>query len=56
MIIAEPDEFVAKVNDRMPVLHTEKQYDPWLRREAGVEYLKPAPNDFLQKMASVEAD
>ena len=49
MIITEPNKFVAEVHDRMPVLLTEKQFDPWLSGEAGVEYLKPAPNDFLQK-------
>lgn len=49
MIITEPNQFVAEVHDRMPVLLTEKQFDPWLSGEAGVEYLKPAPNDFLQK-------
>jgi putative SOS response-associated peptidase YedK len=49
MIITEPNKFVAEVHDRMPVLLTEKQFDPWLSGEAGVESLKPAPNDFLQK-------
>jgi putative SOS response-associated peptidase YedK len=49
MIITEPNKFVAEVHDRMPVLLTEEQFDPWLSGEAGVEYLKPAPNDFLQK-------
>jgi putative SOS response-associated peptidase YedK len=49
MIITEPNEFVAEVHDRMPVLLTEQQFDPWLTGEAGVEYLKPAPNTFLQK-------
>jgi putative SOS response-associated peptidase YedK len=49
MIITEPNKFVAEVHDRMPVLLTEKQFDPWLGGEAGIEYLKPAPNDFLQK-------
>jgi putative SOS response-associated peptidase YedK len=49
MIITEPNAFVAEVHDRMPVLLTEKQFDPWLSGEAGVEYLKPAPNDFPQK-------
>src|SRR6202040_3945289 len=48
MIITEPNEFVAEVHDRMPVLLTEKQFDPWLTGEVGVEYLRPAPNDFLQ--------
>jgi putative SOS response-associated peptidase YedK len=49
MIITEPNKFVAEVHDRMPVLLTEKQFDPWLSGEVGIEYLKPAPNDFLQK-------
>jgi putative SOS response-associated peptidase YedK len=49
MIITEPNEFVAEVHDRMPVLLTEQQFDPWLTGEVGVEYLKPAPNNFLQK-------
>jgi putative SOS response-associated peptidase YedK len=49
MIITEPNKFVAEVHDRMPVLLTEEQFDPWLSGEAGVESLKPAPNDFLQK-------
>jgi len=35
----------------MPVLLKERQFEPWLRGEAGVEYLKPPPNDFLQKWA-----
>ena len=49
MIITEPNKFVAEVHDRMPVLLTDRQFDPWLSGEAGVESLKPAPNDFLQK-------
>ena len=49
MIITGPNKFVAEVHDRMPVLLTEEQFDPWLSGEAGVEYLKPAPNNFLQK-------
>jgi putative SOS response-associated peptidase YedK len=49
MIITEPNKFVAEVHDRMPVLLTEKQFDPWLSGAAGLEYLKPAPNDVLQK-------
>jgi putative SOS response-associated peptidase YedK len=49
MIITEPNEFVAEVHDRMPVLLAEDDYDPWLRAEAGIELLKPAPNNLLQK-------
>ena len=49
MIITGPNDFVAEVHDRMPVLLTAEQFDPWLHGEAGLEYLKPPPNDFLQK-------
>jgi len=49
MIITQPNDFVAEVHDRMPVLLEERQFEPWLRGEAGLEYLKPPPNDFLQK-------
>ncbi len=49
MIITEPNDFVAEVHDRTPVLLTEKQFEPWLSGEAGMEYLKPGPNDFLQR-------
>ena len=34
----------------MPVLLTEKQFEPWLSGEAGAEYLKPAGNDMLLQM------
>ena len=27
----------------------EDQFTPWLSGEAGAEYLKPAPNDYLQR-------
>ena len=49
MIVTEPNDFVREVHDRMPALLTEQQFEPWKRGEAGLEYLKPPPNDFLQK-------
>jgi putative SOS response-associated peptidase YedK len=49
MIVTEPNEFIAEVHDRMPVPFEERQFEPWLRGEAGLEYLKPPPNDFWQK-------
>jgi putative SOS response-associated peptidase YedK len=49
MIITEPNELVAEVHDRMPVLFSEDQFDPWLRGEAGIEYLQPAREDVLRK-------
>jgi putative SOS response-associated peptidase YedK len=49
MIISEPNEFVAEVHDRMPVLLRPEQFDHWLSGDMGVEELKPAPNDYLQR-------
>ena len=49
MIITEPNEFVAEVHNRMPVLLGEKDFEPWLFGKAGVEVLKPAANDLLQR-------
>jgi putative SOS response-associated peptidase YedK len=49
MIITEPNEFVAEVHDRMPVLLTEGQFAPWRSWEVGTEVLKPALNDYLQR-------
>ena len=49
MIITEPNEFVAKVHDRMPVLLDEKDFEPWLSGSAGLELLKPAAEDLLQR-------
>ena len=49
MIITEPNEFVAEVQDRMPVLLAGKDFEPWLSGNAGVELLRPAPNDLLQR-------
>jgi putative SOS response-associated peptidase YedK len=36
MIITEPNEFVAEVHDRMPVLLAEKDFEPWLSGRAGL--------------------
>ena len=41
MIISAPNDFVAEVHDRMPVLLKS--------RSVRVEELKPAPNDYLQR-------
>ena len=49
MIITAPNDFVAEVHDRVPVLLTKEQFAPWLTGEAGAEYLKPASNDYLQR-------
>ncbi len=49
MIITEPNRFVAEVHDRMPVLLAERDFEPWLSGSAGLELLKPASNDVLQR-------
>jgi putative SOS response-associated peptidase YedK len=49
MIITEPNAFVAEVHDRMPALLAEKDFEPWLSGSAGVELLKPAADDLLQR-------
>ena len=33
----------------MPAFLTEGQFAPWLSGEGGADYLKPAPNDYLQR-------
>jgi putative SOS response-associated peptidase YedK len=43
MIITEPNDFVAEVHDRMPVLLQPDQFDHWLRGNMGIEELKPLP-------------
>ena len=49
MIITEPNTFVAQVHDRMPVLLAENDYEPWLTGKAGLELLKPASENMLQR-------
>ncbi len=48
MIITEANKFVSEYHDRMPVLLQPKDFDSWLTGNAGIEVLKPAPNDYLQ--------
>jgi putative SOS response-associated peptidase YedK len=49
MIICEPNNFVAEIHDRMPVLLQPEQFDHWLGGEMRAEELIPAPNDFLRR-------
>jgi len=49
MIITEPNQFVAEVHDRMPVVISQDRFEPWLNADAGLEVLKPAPNDLLKR-------
>jgi hypothetical protein len=49
MIVGEPNEFASDIHDLMPVFLTEQQFASWLNGEQGAEYLKAAPNDYLQR-------
>lgn len=49
MIITEANAIASEIRDRMPVLLRPGQFEPWLRGEVGTEFLKPAPDDWLQK-------
>jgi putative SOS response-associated peptidase YedK len=49
MIITDANDFVGEVHDRMPVVLEPDQFEPWLSGVAGLEVLKSAPNDVLQK-------
>jgi putative SOS response-associated peptidase YedK len=49
MIITTPNDFVAEVHDRMPVILEPDQFEPWLTAAAGAEFLKPANNNLLQR-------
>jgi putative SOS response-associated peptidase YedK len=49
MVITEPNNFVAEVHDRMPVLLQPDQFDACLDGSAGKEVMVPAAEDMLQK-------
>ena len=51
MIITEANRWVSEVHDRMPVILEANQIEPWLSGTAGVEMLKPASDDVLQRWA-----
>jgi putative SOS response-associated peptidase YedK len=48
MIIAEPNDFVADVHDRMPVILEPTDFASWLN-DGGTALLRPAANDVLQR-------
>jgi putative SOS response-associated peptidase YedK len=49
MIITDPNDFIGEVRDRMPVLLQPSDFDAWLSGSAGLELLKPADNNLLQR-------
>ena len=48
MIITAPNKFVGQIHDRMPMLLSEEQFEPWLSAEAGTEILLPAPENAVR--------
>jgi putative SOS response-associated peptidase YedK len=56
MIVAEPNDFTAEIDDRMPVFLTEEQFALWLSGDVGGWNPKAAPERVSATLASVEAD
>jgi putative SOS response-associated peptidase YedK len=48
MLITEPNDFVAEVHDRMPVVLESEDFASWLN-DGGSTLLRPAANDVLQR-------
>ena len=48
MIITNANELASKVHDRMPVLLSPDEFEPWLSGQAGTEILNRAPELALQ--------
>jgi putative SOS response-associated peptidase YedK len=47
LIVTAAYDFTRRIHDRMPVLLGRDDHDAWLTGKAGVELLRPAPNDVL---------
>jgi putative SOS response-associated peptidase YedK len=48
LIVTTANDFTRQIHDRMPVLLGRQDHDAWLTGKAGVELLRPAPNDLLR--------
>ena len=48
LIVTEASDFTRRIDDRMPVLLGRQDQGAWLTGKAGVEVLRPAPNDCLR--------
>jgi putative SOS response-associated peptidase YedK len=48
LIVTSANDFTRRIHDRMPVLLGRQDQDAWLTGKAGVELLRPAPNDLLR--------
>ena len=48
LIVTDANDFTRRIHDRMPILLERQDHDAWLAGKAGVELLRPAPNDLLR--------
>jgi putative SOS response-associated peptidase YedK len=48
LIVTAANDLTRPIHDRMPVLLGRQNYEAWLTGKAGVELLRPAPNDLLR--------
>jgi len=48
LIVTGANDFTRVIHDRMPVLLGQRDHEAWLTGKAGVELLRPAPNDILR--------
>jgi putative SOS response-associated peptidase YedK len=48
LIVTAANDFTRSIHDRMPVFLGRHDLDAWLTGKAGVELLRPAPNDLLR--------
>jgi hypothetical protein len=55
MLITEPNDFVAEVHDRMPVVLESKDFASWLNDDGGAALPRPAANDVVWDNAAMES-
>jgi len=48
LIVTAANDFTRSIHDRMPVLLGQQDHEAWLTGKAGVELLRPAPDDLLR--------
>jgi len=48
IIVTDANALTRQIHDRMPVVIAPEQFEPWLTGVAGIELLKPAPENMLQ--------
>jgi putative SOS response-associated peptidase YedK len=48
LIVTTANDFTRRIHDRMPVLLGRSKNEAWLTGKAGVELLRPAPNELLR--------